>query len=175
MNWLRQLSTIAAGAMLLACDAPTRPDQITAGSPALDIAVSAERACHPVTFETASWLAGAGSPFFVEGVMSGDIEGTFGVRIDFGEIRQVGRTFHLTGTIEWTVTGGVLPGPFPLVFTTEYTQVNVLHFEESLLVWAQNLAVNRATSGVRKANLEMKGDFYNTEIAHHTFRGVICP
>jgi hypothetical protein len=175
MTWLRRVVPLALGSLLLGCDGPIAPEPIAPGAHALSIAASAEPACYPLSFEAASWLAPPGSKFFVEGTMSGDIEGTFGVNIDFGGIRREGNSVHLTGTIEWTVTGGVLPDPFPLVFTTQYEQLNVLHFDGSLVAWAQNMAANRATSGVRKANLEMHGNYYGTEIAYHSFRGVICP
>lgn len=175
MNWLRHVSPILLGSLLLACDGPTAPEAVARAPHAMSMAANAGPACYPVMFRTSSWYGQP--PFDVEGTIAGDLEGTIGVDFDLTTLRPAGKTAAIAGMIHFTVTGGVLPVAFPLVFTGEFVQLNVNNDSRVSpgTVSEQSTRI-RATSGIRAANLTMHGSFdASVGIAYHTHRGVICP
>lgn len=175
MKRLRHVVPLLACALSLACDAPTAPHRLAAATPAFDRGASPNAACYPVRFASVS--EGFVDAFTVAGTFTGDVQGSFVVRFDPTTLKVVGKTARFEGTGTFTVTGGILPGPFPLTFAVTFDQKNLLHdTPRSPATIAEQLVTFRATSGVTRANLTMHGNFDGvTETVDHDWWGVICP
>ena len=138
-----------------------------AGAP--QFAVAGNSGCYTVKFTT---LFTQSDQLHVSGVVSGDLEGTaFVEATDIG--RFTGVTLTVGGTIDWSITGGIIPELIGETFLTRLENRNIFLPGTSLV---QNVGSLRSISGVEKANLTYIGETsLETNEARFEFNGVICP
>lgn len=115
-------------------------------------------------------------PWIFEYQITGDLEGSATAEFDLVPPRVTGATNTLTGTMHWTITGGIIPGLGQ--FETEFQHRNhVIDTANSPPTVFENQGKLRALSGVEKANLHYKGTYWALPSPHGAWKfwGVICP
>lgn len=133
-------------------------------------------ACDPVRFHSVTEWFGA-EPFPNEGVFDGDVAGSVLVRQDPSSLKLAGKSAHIGGTFTMTITGGVLAVSLPLTFSGTFEQLNQDRVTPASPATVHEQTVRlHATSGVRKANLQLHGRFDAVTVTvDHDWWGVICP
>jgi len=115
-------------------------------------------------------------PASLEGLVTGELEGTVSLEFDFGSVKFAGVTVANSGTAHWSITGGMIPAP--VTFDTEFDNRNVaLDRPGSPATLFENTGKHRAVGGVERANLTYKGTFTTlpSPRGDHDYQGVICP
>lgn len=154
---------------------PAKPTGITpaALSPnSLHDAVQAGASgCYTVKFNVA---ASPIAPGILEGVVTGDLQGTVQMQFDLGSVEFAGVTQSNSGTAHWVITAGDIPG---ITFDTTFENRNlVIDRPGSPATLFENHGRHRAIGGVAVANLTYHGTFtlVPTAITDHDYLGVIC-
>ena len=128
--------------------------------------------CESVHFRIVGTPTG---PINFSGEIFGDLEGTVDIIFDAASFTFAGVTFKNSGTAQWEITGGIIPGLGS--FETTFSNLNILHDRpgspETLF---ENKGKHRAEAGVQKAELTYKGEFtlVPSPELDHDYRGVIC-
>lgn len=114
-------------------------------------------------------------PFTFEGVVSGDLEGSAELIFDTA-VRSTRSTFTALGVVTYEITGGLITELVGQSFQTRLRTLNVFPDDGDPLV-ARNNVVERALSGVSKANLTIHGltDIPSPQTPDWIYHGVICP
>lgn len=146
--------------------------EAVAESPGQVHALAGQSGCHTVKFKVLGWTP---TPS-----VTGDLVGTVvGDAMDFSTVKISGSTVSISGTRDWEITGGTVPGL--AAFRTSVDNRN--HISDrpgSPALLFENSGKHRALEGVEKANLTYNGTALrdpNTGAFYldHDFNGVICP
>jgi hypothetical protein len=161
------LLTLAFAGLAIGCGGDTPLD---VDSP--DFALAGNSGCATVKFDAVGWPV---TPDFTvwDTEFTGDLEGT-GTQTFTEPPTPAGVQFHNSGVGLWNVSGGLLGA---LTFETEFdNHIIMTDRPGSPSTVNETMGRQRATSGVRKANLTYKGIFSATDLkVYQAYQGVICP